>query len=190
MANTVDFHEINKEVGSCYMNEARDFLRRSKLLYEFSLIGQMSRRAKLFIEICLCYETVLKALVFFSSEEDEQTTYKKAKTHSIPKLLGYLPKEIQDSCKHLIDINVIEFKIDSRYLISASLAFREHGIVSKKYYNTIANPVYVQSLITNAAKLISFAAKYEPDIRGCVLSEIDIEKEEEKNNRINEMLSK
>lgn len=146
---------INREISKIFLTDARDYLFRYKILKENAT--HLGLRGKLLIELLFAQECTLKALVFAESMESEKTTYKKIITHKIDKLLKLLSENSKREYHKLITTDFSNFKVDIRYQLECEIEFRSiNGTLANKYYDTVANFVWLDNIYIQIQNLISY----------------------------------
>jgi len=183
---------LNKDISDLFLSDARDFLIRYQNLKESAT--HIGLRSKLFVELLFALECSLKSLIFIESQLDEKETYKKVKklSHKIEYLISNLKPESHTKFQELITIDLNYYKVFNRYLVESELVFREDvGILGKHYYSTIANFVWMDEIYSQIKTFIDYIqAKNPVEFKIFNISEIDIELEIEKHNKLKQIISR
>jgi hypothetical protein len=182
--------ELKKEIAEYFISDSKEFLFRYNKLKEFQT--HISNRSKLMIDLIFSIECSLKALIFIESRENEKATYKKIKTHNLKYLFDLIiDKSELLKLEILINENIELYDVSSRYTLEANINFRENNILGKLYYNTIANFVWLDNLYEVAYNVLNFVeSKSGFEFTIININDIDLEKEIEKGNRINDISKK
>lgn len=177
--------EIKKEIAEFFILDSKEFLFKYKKIREFQT--QISNRSKLMIDLIFSIECSLKALIFLESIQDEKETYKKIRTHDLKKLYDLVvDKSGLSKLKKSIDENIFLYNISSRYTLEANINFRENNNLGKLYYDTIANFMWLDNLSEIAENILDFVSSKSPETFSIInFSDINLDKEIEKGNRIN-----
>jgi len=178
-------NEIKKEIAEYFILDSKEFLFRYNKLREFQT--HISNRSKLMIDLIFSIECSLKALIFLESIENEKITYKKIKTHDLKKLFNLIiDKSGLSELEKSLNENIELYNVSSRYTLEANIHFRENNVLGKLYYDTIASFVWLDNLYVVAQQLLNIAvSKFGFELKTINLSDIDLEREIEKGNRIN-----
>lgn len=177
-------NEIKKEIAEYFISDSKQFLFRYEKLREFQ--NDLSQRSKLMIDLMFSIECSLKALIFLESEDNEKITYKKIKTHDLKKLYGLIvDKSELIEFEMFLETNTDLYNVSSRYTLEAHINFRENNVLGELYYNTIADFTWLDSLYEVARSALDSVEKKQGFEMTIVnFSDIDIEKEIEKSERI------
>lgn len=176
--------EINNDIAQFFITDSKQFLFRYHNLREFQ--NEISSRSKLLIDLMFAAECMLKALIFLESQEDEKKTYKKIKTHNLNRLCDLiLGKTGISRLESFLSQNPALYNVSSRYTLEAHINFREENILGEHYYSTIANPQWLDSFYEIASETLSYVESEQNfEIKSINFSDIDVDKQIEKNNRI------
>lgn len=181
--------EIKKDIAEYFISDSKEFLFRYEKLREFQT--QISNRSKLMIDLMFAMECSLKALIFIESEENEKETYKKIKTHHLKQLIQKVDNSKIPKVVELINENIDLYNVSSRYTLEANINVRENGALGRLYYETIADFNWLDRFYVKARILLNYVEdKIERKLDIKRLSDIDIEKETEKANRIKSISKK
>lgn len=169
--------DTNKKLGEYFLSDCRDYLNRYEVLKVNSTY--LGNRSKLLVDLMFAIECLLKAVIFFESSLGEKETYSKIITHDLKKLvnkLGEQSKEKYDSC---FNININEFQVKIRYQLESEIDFRnEQGILDSKYYDTIANPIWLDKIFNEIKCFSKYVETINPiDLTPINFSEIDLDQE-------------
>ena len=183
--------DLKKEISDMFLSDSRDFLKRFKQLEESAT--HIGLRSKLLVELLFSLECSLKSLIFLESETDEKSTYKKIKksSHNIEKLLNTLKEESRTKFNELITIDISIYNVYNRYLLESELVFRkDFGILGEEYYDTISNFQWLNKIYKEIDSFIEFVQTKNPvEIKIIKLSDIDIEYEKNKFNKLKEIIN-
>jgi len=182
--------ELKKEIAEYFISDSKEYLFRYQKLKEYQT--QISNRSKLMIDIIFSIECSLKALIFIESTEDEKATYKKIKTHNLKYLFDLVSNKSEFSeLEQLLNENIELYDVSSRYTLEANINFRENNILGELYYDTIANFLWLDNLHDIALSLLNIIeSKMGFEFTILSFSDIDLEKEIERANRINNISKK
>lgn len=183
--------DLNKDVSGYFLSDAKDFLERYRMLSVKST--HIGWRCKLLIELLFSLECAMKAVIFLESTEDEKLTYKKAKkgSHKLADLYSMLSEKSRQAYAHHIQTDLKDFIVDTRYLLEGRIFFSENlGILDENYYNTIANPIWLNNVSQQVLAFIEYVDMIDPFvIKTMKFSDIDIEAEKDKYDRLKSMIT-
>lgn len=168
---------LNKKLGDYFLSDCREYLNRYEALKGNSTY--VGNRSKLLVDLMFGIECLLKATIFFESEISEKETYKKIITHDLKKLYDKLSEQSKDSYNSCVNIDLNEFQVKIRYQLESEIDFRnEQGILDSKYYDTIANPIWLDKIYNEIMCFSNYVEKINPvDLTPINFSEIDLEEE-------------
>ena len=181
-------NELNDELATFFLQDARDYLERFSHLKEKST--DRSRRSKLLVDLLFSLECILKALAFIESKENEKATYKKIRTHDFEKIIQTLTEQSKMKCREHISPGLTEYYVEIRYSLESHIRFRtEEGILGSQYYSTIGDFSWLQKVSENAKALLKYAETQvkTPAIKDVRFCDIDIKKSIERHRRIREI---
>lgn len=175
---------LNKKISEMFLTDARDYLKRYEILKEKST--HIGLRGKILIELLFAVECALKSLIFIESEFDEKTTYHKIHTHKLHTLINMLSAQSKNEYDKIVTTKINHFIVGIRYQLESVIDFtNEHGVLDKKYYNTIANFEWLDNLSFQISNFIDYIEVTNPfEIEIISFSEINIEEEIEKHTRL------
>jgi len=177
--------EINEEIAGYFLNDSRLFLERYNLLK--SKQTEIGNRSKLMIDLVFSMECSLKSILFFEAVDHEKKTYKKVRTHDLTKLLALVndKSKIQQAAT-IIAANIDHFYVGSRYTLEANIRFRGEAFdLDKSYYDTIANPAWLDSVYKGADNLFKYASSLGGNtFKTFKFEDIDVVALKDKNDRI------
>lgn len=176
--------KLNKEISNYFLTDAKDYLKRYQILKESST--HIGLRSKLLIELLFSIECSLKSLIFFESNEDEKKTYDKIFTHKIDKLVNMLSENSKNEYKKLVTSELNNYTVGIRYQLESEIDFRnEKGILAEKYYDTIANFIWLDNTSIQIANFIKYIETLNPfEFKIMSLSDINIDEEIQKHKTI------
>lgn len=97
--------------------------------------------------------------------------------------------QIQHIADFIINEKLDDISVGVRYTLEANIKFREHNVLGKKYYNTIASYPWINEVYQKAKELNEFVRSESISMFGLItiqtLSDIDIDKLKENGDRIN-----
>ena len=183
--------ELRKEIAQYFISDSKEFLFRFDQIQGFQT--QISNRSKLMIDLIFSVECSLKALIFLESNEDERVTYKNIIIHDLKKLMNLVvDRSGLQNLESLLSEDIEMYNVSSRYTLEANINFRENNSLGKKYYDTIANPVWLDKFYKIAHEVLKFVESkiYSFEFKTINFSDIDLDREIEKGNRINNISKK
>ncbi|MDQ1164601.1 hypothetical protein [Flavobacterium sp. SORGH_AS_0622] len=183
---------LNNRLSDLFLNDAADYLNRYQNLKESA--SHTGLRSKLLVDLLFALECSLKSLIFLESNLDSKTTYKEIKSigHSIDKLRERLSENSRMEFTKLVNIDLSIYKVFNRYMLESELVFREEsGVLGRKYYDSIADPAWMESLFQQ----INLFKEYVSSRGGTVfeifnIADVDIEVEQMKHLMLKEIISK
>jgi len=167
----------NKKLGEYFLSDCKDYLNRYNVLKVNSTY--LGNRSKLLVDLMFAFECLLKAIIFFESSLSEKETYSKIITHDLKKLYSKLSEQSKDKYDSCINIDINEFQVKIRYQLESEIDFRnKQGILDSKYYDTIANPIWLDKIYNEIKYFSNYVEKVNPiDLKQIKISDIDIETE-------------
>jgi hypothetical protein len=169
--------EMNKKLGEYFLSDSRDYLNRYEVLKENSTY--LGNRSKLLVDLMFAAECLLKATIFFESSLSEKETYSKIITHNLKKLYNKLSQQSKGKYDSCIKIDINKFQVTIRYQLESEIDFRnEQGILDSKYYDTIANPIWLDKIYNEIKCFSNYVEKLNPvNLIPINISEIDLKTE-------------
>lgn len=183
---------LNSKLSELFLTDASDYLNRYQKLKESA--SHIGLRSKLLVDLLFGLECSLKSLIFLESNFDSKTTYKKIKklSHSIEELSAELSETSRAEFDKLVTIDLSIYKIFNRYMLESELVFREEsGFLGKGYYDTIANPQWMESVFLEINSFIAYVrSKSSSGFKVINFADIDIEAEMLIQSTLKEIISK
>lgn len=153
--------DINKKISIYFLEDSRDYLIRYQVLKERA--AHLGLRSKLLLELLFALECSLKSIIFFESSEDEKATYNKVRTHKLDKLSMFLSENSKQKFDNLLKKYLTDFSVDIRYKLESEIDFRtKEGVLAEKYYNTIANVIWLDELYLQISNFIEYISGLNP----------------------------
>ncbi len=153
--------KINKEISTYFLTDAKDYLNRYQILKEKAT--HIGLRSKLLIELLFALECSLKSIIYLETNEDEKIIYGKLLSHNLDKLFNLLSENSKSEYKTLIKEDLHKFQVGIRYQLESEIDFRtEKGVLSEKYYNTIANFLWLDNIYNQVANFVAYIDKLNP----------------------------
>jgi len=183
--------DLKEEIAGYFLSDSNEYLMRYKILKKNQT--HLGNRSKLLIDLVFSFECSLKALIFLNSKSDEKATIKKIKdaSHNLKRLIKIADDDLILSIVSVIDKNFEYFSISSRYTLDAQIYFRsKEGVLSDKYYSTIADFNWLEGIFEAAQKLHNYVNSKIEYFKIVNFSEIEIEKTIENSMRISEINKK
>ena len=183
---------LRQEIAGFFLQDSGDYLARFSTLFNECKFAHIGQRSKLLVDVLFSMECSLKALIFLESQDDEKKTYKRIKKSSHK--IGKLVSEIRS-----VDVEFINFKnfvnrislgkysVCSRYSLEANIYFRENGGLGDKYYSTIANPTWIETLYEEAKKLKEYVDSKKAPFSVIPFSDIGINELLENKRRLSDI---
>lgn len=167
----------NKKLGEYFLSDCREYLNRYEVLKSNSTY--LGNRSKILVDLMFAIECLLKAMIFFESSLSEKETYSKIITHDLKKLYNKLSAKSKGKYDSCINIDISEFQVKIRYQLESEIDFRnEQGVLDSKYYDTIANPIWLDKIYNEIKCFSNYVEKTNPvDLKPINFSEIDLETE-------------
>ena len=170
--------DFKEKIAKEFLTDSNDFLKRFQVLFESSLNGHIGMRSKLLIDLIFSAECSIKGLIFLESHDTEvYKIYKKIFTHKLGKLLDNLPYQEKQNCLPYIDPIILDYDVGNRYMIEAYKTYRPNGWTDQKYYNTIANYQWLNSVYEKLVELEKYVwGKVKVKIETFSFNELDVDK--------------
>ena len=84
-------------------------------------------------------------------------------------------------------ISLDEYSICSRYSLEANIHFRENGVLGDKYYSTIANSNWIETLYEEAKKLKGYVDSKKAPPSVTHFSDLDLNELHENQKRLSDI---
>lgn len=187
--------KLRQEIAGFFLQDSGDYLARFGMLFNENGFTHIGTRSKLLVDILFSIECSLKALIFIESQDDEKDTYDRIRkcSHNIDKLLRKIKSVDNDFVKFKTfaeQIGLDKYSICSRYSLEANICFRENGVLGTKYYSTIANPNWIETLYNEANKLKEYVGSKTASFVVVNFSDINIDELLGNQKRISEITKK
>lgn len=185
--------DVNEKIGRKFMEDSQSFLKRYQKLHEDAT--DKSSRCKLLIDIRFAIECALKALIFFESDDNEKTTYKRVKNmgHKLESLFNdSIVKnhhEVFAYYNDIHDLKLDEYDVGLRYSLETDIKFNSDE-KREEYYNMVNNLLNNGKIFGVANELYEVISKLHPiPFVPQQMSNLDIRKVVDIHNRISNLSS-
>ena len=184
--------KLRQYITGFFLQDSSDYLARFSMLFNENGFTHIGDRSKLLVDILFSIECSLKALIFLESQDDEKTTYNRIKkcSHRIEKLISTIQSvdaEFLNFKNFVSQISLNEYSICSRYSLESNIYFRENGVLGDKYYSTIANPNWIETLYEEAKKLKGYVDSKKAPFFVINFSDIDLNELLENQKRLSDI---
>lgn len=183
---------LNSKLSDLFLSDAADYLNRYQNLKESA--SHSGLRSKLLVDLLFGLECALKSLIFLESNLDSKLAYKEIRksSHSIDRLSAQLSEASRAEFDKLVTIDLSIYKVFNRYMLESELIFREEsGVLGRSYYETFANPNWMESVFLEINSFISYIrSRSGSGFKIINLADIDIEAEMLIQSALKEIISK
>lgn len=152
---------LNKKISEYFLTDCREYLIRYEILRNNSTY--LGNRSKLLVDLLFALECLLKSIIFIESVDLEKDTYSKIITHDLKDLYNKLTSESRKKYQECIKYDLSEYQISIRYQVESEIDFRnDQGVLDSRYYNTIADPDWLEDVYKQIKDLLLYADKINP----------------------------
>ncbi|MEL1254094.1 hypothetical protein AAEO57_09930 [Flavobacterium sp. DGU38] len=171
---------IQNKISDFFYTDAHEFLKRYEILNEHA--SHLGNRSKLLVDLCFALECALKSLIFLETRLEIKEAYNKVKTHKLAKLVDLLEPDSKLKYNEIITTNLEQYEVYLRYQLESEIDFRnETGILDNRYYSTIVNQQWLDSIYHQVNSLLEYIKSRNPvDLTPISIADINVEQEMEK----------